>query len=178
MAQNRPGAKLDPFEMVFLVLLGVGIGWVAFRLSGLPREATLFPKVVLGFAIVAWVGYVADRLWLGVRNIRGQGQILDVGFFGQSDVARRTLTFRILKFWGSVGGLILGIWIVGFHIAVPVFVGVYLIVFARVKPWWALIAAVPYFLALVFIYDRFLYVAWNEPLLTQIFGIPLQPPQR
>ncbi len=72
---------------------------------------------------------------------------------------------------GSILLLFVGIWVVGFHIALPTYVFGYLLFFGRVRWWWAVTAAVVFELLILGVYDRALHTTWNTPILHQLLGI-------
>ncbi len=159
--------KFDPFELVFVVLLGGGIGWVAFQVNELPHEAAFFPWLILIAAIVIWVVYVLNRLFR-ITQAGDEKALMDIGFQDADTADSRTLILRVLRFWGSALALVLGGWLIGFHVTVPLFVFVYLMVWGEVKFWWALVAAGALVLLIVLLYDQGLHIAWNDPVIWQL----------
>jgi len=160
--------KLNAFEMVFLALVGLAIAWVALQIWNMPIEAALFPWVVLTAAIGVWIMYVGSRLLRAAHRPKGDGPLMDIGFFEADTSDRQVIFQRALRFWGSVVALIVGAVLVGFQITIPLFVFIYLVVWAKVRIWAAALTAGAFLLVIVFVYGRILNVAWNDPLLWRL----------
>ena len=71
---------------------------------------------------------------------------------------------RWLLLLGSTGALLVGVWVFGFHIAVPAYTILYLIVFGKVKWYWTIIPAVFFEIIIVAIYGYILLAEWGTPV--------------
>jgi hypothetical protein len=64
-----------------------------------------------------------------------------------------------------------GVWLVGFHITIPLFLFLYCASFGGMKWPNALIVAAGFESFIVGVYDRLVHVVWNEPVLLKMLGI-------
>ena len=128
-------------------------------------EAALFPRLISGLGLGSVLAYVAQLIW---RNFKGQGgrsqRILDIPWAkvtGDSRSVKRA-AFGIIAwamaFW-------LGIVLVGFHVAAPLYLYCQMVIYGEVKKWIAALGAVVCLLIIIFVYDRLAETTWNDPLL-------------
>jgi hypothetical protein len=156
-------------EGAFLLVVAATFGYLLVASRGWPASAALVPTLI-GCVGLPLLAIHVLRRWRELARPRpAAGPILDVGF---TDVhlERRVVTVRTVQMLGSTAALFVGIWLVGFHVALPLFVGLYLLVFGRVRWWWALLGALVFEGLLLGLYDGVLHIAWNVPVLQQIFG--------
>jgi hypothetical protein len=74
---------------------------------------------------------------------------------------------RFLRICCFIVALYLAIWLVGFHIAMPLGILIYVRVYGKMS-WVGSIGLALLFVALIFgVYDRLLNAAWHEPPLLQ-----------
>ena len=59
----------------------------------------------------------------------------------------------------------LGIVLVGFHVAAPLYLYCQLVIYGEVKKWIAALGAMVCLLIIIFVYDRLAETTWNDPLL-------------
>ena len=128
-------------------------------------EAGLFPRLISGFGVVSMLAYLVQIAW---RNRKGKdgpaGRILDIPWAkvaGDSRSVRRTAIGVIawaLAFW-------LGIWVLGFHIAAPIYLCSQMVIYGGVKKWIAALGGAMCLLIIILVYDRLAETTWNDPLL-------------
>jgi hypothetical protein len=154
-------------ELIFLGLVAVIFVYFLVDARSWPIGAALLPTVVACAGMVLLGLHIAARLRPSTRPAR---QILDIAF-GSLDVDEREQRVRTARMLCSILLLFLGIWLVGFHVALPTYVFAYLLFFGHVRWWWAVTAAVVFELLILGVYDRALHTAWNTPVLHQLLGI-------
>jgi hypothetical protein len=148
-------------SLITVSLLGV-FGYVIFGAVGEPLQAKLFPMTVgvIGLALV---------LFQLVRELRGGLTAAGTDGAGQDDAAGAgdfTITaaertregrLRALEQFGWLAGLLLGLWLLGFYVALPLMVALYLLRY-RERP--LLVGALTVGVALVVwgVFDRLLHL--------------------
>ena len=152
-------------EAVVVTMMLGGFVFMLVESADWPFGAALFPRIsgALGIATVA--AYAVQR---GLEELRPrfqtEGRVLDIGWteFGgdKKDTKSRTVAFVV-----STGGLWVGIWLVGFHIAIPTYLVVILLVYGRVRWYWAAAAAAAAYGLIIGVYDELLHTSWNDPVL-------------
>ena len=162
------GQRLRPGPNgLFALLLAVVCGYFVWAAMSWPSGAALMPRTAGSFGLLMLLGYA-------ISSLRGQsanrGQILDVGRLQHGDtdtVAVRSRTYRAI---GSLLALVLLIWLVGFHVAIPTFVGFYLWYWGRVSWWRAVLAGAIFLGIIVGLYDNIMHVTWHTSLLDSLLG--------
>ena len=162
-----------PKHLDTAVLVEIGLCVVLFVVFGLmfthsyewEMEAGLFPRMISGFGMLAVLAYLAQIIW---QNTKGQvgpaRRILDIPWAkvaGDAGAVKRTavgVIAWVLAFW-------LGIWILGFHIAAPVYLYSQMVIYGNIKKWIAALAAGVCLAIIVGVYDRLAETTWNDPLL-------------
>lgn len=131
-------------------------GWL------LPRIAVLF-----GTPFWFWRAYLLFKAGASSTT----GQIMDTGFLETDDDPVVVLRRWVLLL-GTTGGLLVGCWVFGFHIAVPAYTVLYLVIFGKVKWYWTLIPAVFFEIIIVGIYGYILLSEWGTPVAREwpVFG--------
>jgi hypothetical protein len=115
--------------------------------------------------------WVYRVLVLILRAGEAPGQIMDIGFRTGSDpVGERGRFVRIALF---ILGLYLGIWLFGFHVALPLGMLIYVRVYGQLSWLGSLSVALLFLILLVGVYDKLLNATWHEPLVWQWFGAML-----
>jgi hypothetical protein len=154
-------------EVVLLgVVLLLAITYI-IEMPGLKMGGRYLPIVTLIFVTPFWVIRV-KALFERKRLLQG-GQIMDLGFrFGGNPVAEKR---RAIRFITAVAALFLSIWLLGFHLALPIWVVTYLLLFAKAKPIVVLVIAIAFEGLLLGVHDFIINVPWPEPLLWQWVGI-------
>ena len=65
-------------------------------------------------------------------------------------------------------GLVLGVWLIGFQIALPAYVFLYLFIFGNVR-WWIALFWLLVFLVLIYgFFDLIIHIPWIDPVLGDI----------
>ncbi len=156
LEQLRPTAS-----GVFIGAMGIAFAYTLWQSSDWTEEAARLPRVVT-IAGLALVGIY------GLRHLfqpsRSRSRILDIGRT-QTGESRGVVLRRTVKALGTTVGVVAGVWIIGFQIAVPAYVWLYLKVFGGVRWWVATLWAIA-FLALIYgFFDLVIHIAWIDPVL-------------
>lgn len=174
-----PGSRLTSIEFTgeVVLLAAVGSFFVYMYWDSLPPDAGAFgwlpwnldwsngawrlPRMAVLFGTPFW-------LWRAVSLFRASasgtgGQIMDTGFLETDDdpavVARRWVLLI-----GTTGALLVGCWVLGFHIAVPAYTILYLTIFGNVKWYWTVPPALFFEAIILGIYGYLLQAYWGTPL--------------
>jgi hypothetical protein len=154
-------------EIVLLVLVLLLAITYLIEMPGLKMAGRYLPIVTLLFAAPFWFIRVKS-LFERKRLLQG-GQIMDLGFrFGGDPVAEKR---RAVRFITAVAVLFLSVWALGFHLALPIWLVAYLLLFAKVKPIVVLLIAVFFEGLLLGVHDFIINVPWPEPLLWRAIGV-------
>jgi len=121
-----PRSSLIPVTLLFI------FGYVVFEAAGKPMQAKLFPMTVgiLGVALITV--QLVKELWVAWRTHHtGSEQSADqqggAADFAITDVEKsRVGRLRAAEQFGWIAGLLAGLFLVGFYLAVPLMVGLYL----------------------------------------------------
>lgn len=166
-----PGALLPSLLGVcFVVAIVIG--------SRLPRGAG-HSAVALGSVglviLIAYVIHEARLNWLAHNSsvARNRAAILDLSSetlaMDQRVVWERT--FRVL---GGMGLLFVGIWLASFHLAVPIYVGVYLRRWAQSSWTMVITTALVFEFLIVVFYGLIIRVPWGSSVLESALGFTFQ----
>ena len=169
-AGNRPFKGFVTVEIIGeLILLCMVAGffiYIGVSARNWPFSALLTPliAVAIGTPFLIWRFISVIRLVLAIQ-VRpvSQSQIMDTGFRTGSDP--KTEGQRFLKVFIALGVLYGGIYLLGFHITVPIWVFVYMRWFGKVPVVWAAVTALMFIVLIFGLYDQVLDALWHEPVL-------------
>ncbi len=147
---------------VFIALLGVFFVYFFAIAADWPVSAARLPRLVsiVGMALVA----VYVVLHLSHERTNKKSQIMDIGR-ASVDLPRDVLIWRTIKALGTTVGLVVAIWIIGFQIAIPAYVMLYLWVFGKARWWTILLAGIVFIVLLYGFFDLVINVTWLKPQL-------------
>ena len=116
-----------------------------------PLGSALMPWIAIGLGTPFWV----VRLIALVRSTRdtSSGQIMDLGFRTGADPEGERMRFARICF--CIVGLYAAIWLVGFHIAIPLGVFLYVLIYGRAGWIWSTVLGLVFLALIVLVYDRF-----------------------
>lgn len=153
-------------ELILLCIVAGFFVYIGVSARNWPFSAKLTPliAVAIGTPFLIWRFFSVIRLALAiqVRPVSPR-QIMDTGFRTGSDP--KTEGKRFLKVFVSLGVLYGGIWLLGFHITVPLWVFVYMRWFGKVPLVWAAATALMFVVLIFGLYDQVLDALWHEPVL-------------
>ncbi len=162
--------RIKTQDRVLNVLLICVFGAASVAALEFSEAGRLFPLAV------SLVGLVLSVLQL-LFSIFTQPRA-DVDDSGQIEIAADMETppdlfrARLIRFLLWVFALFLGIWLLGFKIAVPLYMAAYLRVEAKARLWLiALLIALSIYL-LFYHFSRVLGVVWPEPLIAKLISLP------
>ena len=146
----------------FLYMLIQALDWnLGAALTPYIALAVGFPFLVLR---IVQVGYTR-------RGIRTEtmtpGQIMDMGFrIGEDPKAEKR---RFIQIVSAIAILYLGIWLVGFHIMMPLWTFLYVYFVGKARIIWSALVAVLMLGTLIGVYDYLLSTVWDTPILFKLF---------
>jgi TctA family transporter len=146
---------------VFIALLTVAFVYTLWQTYDWTDEAARLPRVVVIAGLVL-VGIYAVLHLLFPSS--GKGRIMDIGRTVTGDT-REVVLRRTAKALGTTGALVAAIWLVGFQIALPTYVFLYLLVFGRVRWWVALFWMVAFLVLIYGFFDLVIYIPWIDPVI-------------
>jgi hypothetical protein len=149
-------------ESTLIVLVGAVFTYMLVDSLGWHPDVARLPRIASGAGLIVLALYVARRLrtW---GQVSERGRILDLGF-DEAGLDRRTILSRTVRFVSTTTALFLGCWLIGFHTAIPLYVFGYLVVWGKVRWYWALLAAACFVAYMVVAYDVAIHAQWPEPL--------------
>jgi putative tricarboxylic transport membrane protein len=176
LAPNSNGvfiAILGAFFVYFLALSTDWLNWLfadwspleAAKSSDWPLSAARLPRLVS----IAGASLVAIYAVVHLSHERNDqtSHIMDIGR-ASVDLPRKILIRRTIKAIGTTVGLVLAIWLIGFQIAIPGYVMLYLWIFGKAR-WWAILIAGAVFIVLLYgFFDLVINVTWLRPQLEAI----------
>ena len=134
--------------------------WLPWRLDW-SDGGWLLPRITILFGTPFWFWRAVSLFRAGASTTGGQ--IMDTGFLDTDDPAT-TIAWRWIRIFGTTAGLMIGVWVLGFHIAVPAYTMFYLIMFGKMKWYWTIVPAVFFELVIVGIYGYILLAEWGTPV--------------
>lgn len=164
-------------EMVLLLIVGVMFGTMLWESQDWTTASALMPRIAIGIGAPLWFIRVFGliRYALGTqperyRGVRREeesgGQIMDLGFYMGDD--QRAALVRFLSITGMLLILLAGIWLIGWHITLPVWTFAYLLIFAKVKVWQAALGGIFFLAVIIGVYDALFDTLWNDPVLLRL----------
>ncbi len=158
-------------SVLFDGMLVAAVGWGVFTAVQWPFETRLFPLTIGIPVLIVALGQLGRDIHRQLRQRADEPspreEILDISVdtsVPAADVARRAGGF-----FGSALGLFGLILLVGFKVAIPVFLVVYLRFYSRAS-WYVTLFAVGLLLALVLgVFDHLMNVPWHRGLLEDFF---------
>ena len=174
-----PGNRFTSLEFIgeVILLIIVGAFFVYMYLDSVPEDAEalgwlpwqlewdnggwLLPRIAVLFGAPLWF-WRAAALFRAGASTEG-GKIMDTGFL-ETDDSAAVIAWRWVQLLGTTGALLVGLWVFGFHIAVPAYTVLYLTIFGKMKWYWTLIPAVFFELIIISIYGYILLSEWGTPV--------------
>lgn len=151
-------------EIILLAVVGAFFVYLFVQSLEWTLGAALMPRIAVIIGAPFW-GYRLLVLFFKATEAETSDRIMDIGFrTGADPTGERSRFVRICAF---IVGLYLGIWLLGFHIALPIGMIFYVRVYGGVSWAWSLTVGVLFLALLVGVYDRLLNAFWHEPPLLQ-----------
>ncbi len=161
-------------EMVLLLIVGIMFATMLWESQDWTTASALMPRIAIAIGAPLWfirvIGLVRYALGTQPERYRGvrreeesSGQIMDLGFYMGED--QRAALVRFLSITGMLLILLAGIWLVGWHISLPVWTFAYLLIFAKVKVWQAALGGIFFLAVIIGVYGALFDTLWNDPVL-------------
>jgi TctA family transporter len=148
-------------EVVLLGVTGIFFGYMFIDTLTMPVLARLLPWLAVGLGVPFWL-YRTVNLFKQ-KGAASSELIMDTGFLTGVDPKSELQGFcRISLFTVA---LYLGIWLFGFHLALPLLVFFYLLKYGRAGWIWSVFTALIFAVLIIGVFDWTLHVPWHEPLL-------------
>lgn len=162
----RRGLTLEVLgEIILLIAVGAMFAYLFIESFNWPPGSALMPRITVAIGTPFWF-WRLFRLIKSTQEVPSR-QIMDLGFrTGADPQGERVRFFRITAY---ILGLYLAIWLLGFHIALPVGVAFYAYVYGRVGWIWSAVIGVVFLALILGVYDHFLAATWHEPPLLKMF---------
>jgi TctA family transporter len=158
-------------EIILLVAVAAFFLYMFILSLDWGRGAALTPQIAIGigtpFLILRIIHVLRSLFWARGTEVT-RAQIMDMGFrVGDDPKGEAKRWVRILS---AIGVLYLGIWLVGFHIALPLWTFVYMIWFGKTHFLIAGAMAGMFLGLIVGVYDYLVRVPWHDPVLFRLFS--------
>ena len=176
MESINKGIRALNFDVLFRAVLGAGFAYMIVVGLGMPETGMgnpgLYPVFVGSIGLGLWTIQTFQEV---VRTLSGasQSRIYDIAF-ETSGISTTTVWLRTLWMFGMMGTLLLGVWLLSFHVMIPLFLLVYLRIVGRTQWWVASVIAVGAELPIVLLYGRVINTAWPESILEEALEISFQ----
>jgi TctA family transporter len=133
--------------------------------------ARLMPQIAIGigtpFLILRIIYVLRVLFWSRTVSSVTPSQIMDMGFRVGGDPKEESK--RWIRILSAIGVLYLGIWAVGFHIALPFWIFIYMVWFGRANFLLAGSIAFLFLGLIVGVYGYLIRVPWHDPPLFMLF---------
>jgi len=157
--------RFEP-RMLFTLFAAAVFCFVVVTAREWPLGARLFPWYVGIPMLVLSLAQLALELYRSTRPVDPQRSPVETGDLQVDwDIGARVIIQRAAKFFGCLIGLILGIWLLGFFITVPLFVFFYLKLEAKEGWRFSFSLAAVALLFLIGLFDQILHTHWLRPLI-------------
>jgi hypothetical protein len=153
-------------SLLLLVLLAVGL-WEAKDWS---LQAGLFPRALGVAALVLALWQLILDLVHGRKPVADQDAARLVDLPVDRDVPASEVLRRGGIAFAWIFGFTLAIWAMGFGLAVPVFLFLYVILQADERWWFAAVTALSMSLFQYVVFDRIIHTNWPEGIIQQWLG--------
>ncbi|MGH7845193.1 MAG: tripartite tricarboxylate transporter permease [Candidatus Binatia bacterium] len=152
-------------EMILLLAVAGFFLYLFIPSRDWPWGARLVPQlaVIIGtpFLIIRIIYVLRILFWSRAVGVVTPSQIMDMGFrVGDDPKGEGKRWIRILS---AIGVLYLGIWLVGFHVALPLWVFVYMVWFGKANYFLAGGIALAFLGLIVGVYGHLIRVPWHDP---------------
>ena len=130
-------------------------------------EGRWLPFITVAIATPLW--FIRLYTVLSRRKAIEQGMIMDLGF--RLGVDPQGEKRRAALYFGTIVALVIVIWLIGFHIGLPLWVIAYLLFWTRTRWYYALLAGLAFESFIIGILDLTLDIFWFEPLFFRWIGV-------
>jgi TctA family transporter len=153
-------------EIVLLMTVGAFFAYMLWDSFRWPTGTWLMPRIAILLGIPFWVARIVALLRPAADSAT---QIMDTGFWLGVDPKGEWIRFVQISGWIVL--LYLGIWIFGFHLALPIGIFAYLFYYGRVGWFWSPVVSLAFLALIVGVYDLLLYTTWHEPVVLSFLSL-------
>ena len=151
-------------EIVLLAITGAFFGYIFFESLNWTTADAFMPWVILGIGVPFWLIHTVTVL-RQTPSSRSE-QVMDTGFLPTEDPEEELHGFiRILLF---VSLLFVGSWLLGFHVAIPLSLFIYLTKWSHLGWTRSLLVSLIFLGFIVVVFDWLLHVHWEDPVIMGI----------
>lgn len=174
----RTTQRIITLDIIFRALLGFVFVGMIVAANGMPKtsfgDPSAYPRFVGVIGLTLWVASNLNEL---VTQLRGkqQGRIYDITF-QTTGMSPLVIWLRTGWVFGIMGATIVGVWLVNFHLAIPLFLISYLRFIGKIKWWVAILIGALMELPIGVLYGALIHVVWPESVLERVFDFSLQAP--
>jgi hypothetical protein len=150
-------------EVLLLICVGAFFTYMFLQSFKWPFGTALMPRIAVAIGVPFLFVRVVSLLR---RTVEQQDGIMDTGFRLGGDPKREAKNFaRICTF---IVGLYFAIWLLGFHIALPGGMFLYLFFYGKAGWFGSTVISLCFLAFIVGVYDNVLHISWHEPLIFKI----------
>jgi TctA family transporter len=158
-------------EIVLLLLVGGFFVYVLVLSLDWSFSAALMPYI----ALITGTPFLVLRIFHVMRACFGLGaqtmtasQIMDIGFRIGNDPVNEYRRFVMIVV--AIAVLYLGLWLIGFHIMLPLWTFLYMHFVGKTRLVWSVSVSLVLIAVIVGVYDYLIGAIWNEPLLLSLIS--------
>jgi hypothetical protein len=163
--------KYITLDIVFRGLLGASFVWMIVLALDMPKSSfgdpKAYPLFVGTIGLVLWVASNINEA-IQLINNRKQGRIYDIRFETEGIWLRTGWVFSIMVM------TIVGVWLVNFHLAIPIFLISYLRFVGKMRWRSVILIAIAMEIPIVVLYGAVIHTSWPDSLLERIFDFDIQ----
>lgn len=167
--------KFNPIGSTLTLVLVILFAFVLFDAMGKPIQARLFPMMVGGIGLALTLvqlfkEIVALLRWKGEAGSKEDAQQGATDFAITDEEKTRAGKLRAAEQFLWIGALVAALWLVGFHVGVPLVVGLYLY---RQRESWLIVLGVSAGIAVVVwgAFDQLLNLPFPPGVLMEMLGL-------
>ncbi len=152
-------------EVVLLMAIGAFLGYMFVDSLNWGEGAALMPRIAILLGLPFWL----LRIMALARRSRpkSSARIMDTGFYLDQDP--RVSLARFTRISGFIVLLYLGIWLFGFHVALPVGMFLYLYIYSKAGWLGSGLVGLLFLAIIVGLYDFVLHTNWFNPVILSLF---------
>jgi hypothetical protein len=169
--------RLISLDVLFRALIGVGFAAMIVAGLGMPRTTFgspgLYPTFVGSIGLVVWIALHLQEAVRAVEKNTHRGRIYDLAY-EFADIPARMVHRRTIQTFAMLGALIVGVWLLSFQLAVPLFL-LFSLRFQGKASWYVTVAwIVALELLIVVVFGTIAHVAWPRSILEAALGVSFQ----
>ncbi len=154
-------------ELILLIIVGAFFGYLFYESFDWPLGAALLPRIAVIIGAPFWVFQVISLLR---SRQEGVGRIMDLGFL-EIGIDPKAEVTRFIRITGWLIALYLGIWLLGFHLVLPLWIFLYLTIYGRLRWYWSACFALFFLAMIIGLFDYVMYTQWHKPILLRLLGL-------